>query len=67
MIAPSDDGGSVVTITERGSVYNPVFRFVSRFILGHTATMETYLRSLGHRFGGDVTPTLVAVAPSTSA
>jgi uncharacterized protein YndB with AHSA1/START domain len=66
-IAPSGDGGSIVTITERGSVYNPVFRFVSRFILGHTATMESYLRSLARKFGGDVTPTVIAVTPSTSA
>ena len=66
VIVPSGDGGSVVTITERGSVYNPVFRFASRFILGHTGTMGTYLRSLGRKFGGDVTPTVVAAAPSTS-
>lgn len=66
VIAPSTDGGSVVTITERGSVHNPIFRFVSRFILGHTATMDTYLRSLGRKFGGDVTPTVVAAGPSTS-
>lgn len=66
VITPSGDQGSVVTITERGSVYNPVFRFVSRFILGHTATMDTYLRALGRKFGGDVTPTVVAPAPSTT-
>ncbi len=34
---------SSVTITERGSVYNPIFRFMSRFIFGHTATVEAYL------------------------
>ena len=28
-------GGTIVRITENGEVYNPVFRFVSRFILGH--------------------------------
>jgi uncharacterized protein YndB with AHSA1/START domain len=65
-IARNGDDSSIVTITERGSVYNPVFRFVSRFILGHTGTMETYLRSLGRKFGGDVTPTVVAAASSNS-
>ena len=35
--------GSRVTITERGEVYNPVFRFVSRFILGHHATMRSFM------------------------
>lgn len=36
------DSGSTLTITEDGEVQNPVFRFVSRFILGHDATMEAY-------------------------
>jgi hypothetical protein len=45
--------GSVVTLTERGEVYNPVFRFVSRFVMGHTATMDAYLKALGKRFGED--------------
>jgi uncharacterized protein YndB with AHSA1/START domain len=42
-----DDGdGTVVRLTEDGEVYNPVFRFVSRFVLGHTATMDKYLAAL---------------------
>jgi hypothetical protein len=45
--------GSVVTVTERGEVYNPVFRFVSRFVMGHTATIDGYLKALGRRFGED--------------
>jgi hypothetical protein len=36
-----------VRITENGEVYNPFFRFVSRFILGHTHTIDAYLRALG--------------------
>jgi uncharacterized protein YndB with AHSA1/START domain len=51
-IEPEGDAASRVTITERGSVYNPVFRFMSRFVLGHTATMQTFLRSLGKKFEG---------------
>jgi hypothetical protein len=39
--------GTVVRITEDGEVYNPVFRFMSRFVLGHTRTMDAYLRALG--------------------
>ena len=38
--------GTRVTITERGEVYNPIFRFLSRFVFGHTATMETVLEGL---------------------
>ncbi len=35
-----------VTITENGEVYNPIFRFVSKFIIGHTATASRYLADL---------------------
>ncbi|MFN2565083.1 MAG: SRPBCC domain-containing protein [Gemmatimonadaceae bacterium] len=55
VVAP-EDGGSRVTITEEGVVHNPVFRFVSRFVLGHHATQEAYLRALARRFGHDATP-----------
>ncbi|MEP7273773.1 MAG: SRPBCC domain-containing protein [Acidobacteriota bacterium] len=44
-IRPSAEGSSL-TITENGEVYNPIFRFVSRFIMGHTATMNDYLEAL---------------------
>jgi hypothetical protein len=43
--------GSNVTITEIGKVSNPFFRFVSRFIIGHTTFMERYLRGLAAKFG----------------
>jgi uncharacterized protein YndB with AHSA1/START domain len=39
-----------VTITERGEVYNPVFRFMSRFVFGHTAGIEAFLGALQRRF-----------------
>jgi uncharacterized protein YndB with AHSA1/START domain len=38
--------GSHVTITERGEIYNPLFRFVSRYIIGYTATMTAVLQAL---------------------
>jgi uncharacterized protein YndB with AHSA1/START domain len=59
-IAPDGDSASRVTITEAGSVYNPIFRFVSRFIMGHTASIDAYLRALGRRFGAEPTPSVVA-------
>ena len=43
--------GSTLRITENGEVYNPVFRFLSRFVFGHATTMEAYLRSLAKKFG----------------
>jgi uncharacterized protein YndB with AHSA1/START domain len=39
-------GQTRLTITERGEVYNPVFRFVSRFLMGHAATIDRYLKAL---------------------
>jgi uncharacterized protein YndB with AHSA1/START domain len=47
----SDGNGCIVRITEDGEVSNPFFRFVSRFIMGYTATIDTYLRDLGKKFG----------------
>jgi uncharacterized protein YndB with AHSA1/START domain len=38
--------GSRLTITERGEVYNPIFRFMARFVFGYTKTMEDYLAAL---------------------
>ena len=55
LVSP-EGAGSRVRITEHGEVYNPVFRFVSRFIMGHTATASAYLKALGARFGAAVTP-----------
>jgi uncharacterized protein YndB with AHSA1/START domain len=54
-IAPLD-GAARVTITEDGVVHNPVFRFMSRFVFGHHATQEAYLRALGRKFGHAVHP-----------
>ena len=49
-IIPRGDS-TTLRITEDGEVYNPVFRFVSRFIMGHTATIDEYLKDLGKRLG----------------
>ena len=54
-LAP-DGSGSRLTITEHGEVYNPIFRFVSRFIVGHTSTTEAVLRALATKHGETVTP-----------
>jgi uncharacterized protein YndB with AHSA1/START domain len=39
---------TLLTISENGEVYNPVFRFVSRFIFGHHASIDKYLSQLKH-------------------
>lgn len=48
--------GVRVTITENGSVYNPFFRFMSKFVFGHYRNMDSYLKALGQRFGESVEP-----------
>jgi len=55
-LVTGDGNGSRVQITGHGEVYNPVFRFVSRFIMGHSATASASLKALGARFGATVTP-----------
>lgn len=51
-----EGGATRVKITEDGEVSNVLFRFMSRYVFGHTSTMDTYLTSLAKRFGENVTP-----------
>lgn len=50
-IAPIGVAGSRLVITENGEVYNPFFRFVSRFIVGHHRTIDSFLRALRRHLG----------------
>lgn len=52
-----------VTITEHGEVYNPIFRFIAKYIMGHNGTLDTYLTHLGRKFGTEVTPSDAAPVP----
>jgi hypothetical protein len=49
-ITPSPTG-STLTITEDGWVGNPIFRFVSRYMMGHHATMDGMLKDVAKKFG----------------
>jgi uncharacterized protein YndB with AHSA1/START domain len=49
-LIPAGDS-TTLRITEDGEVYNPLYRFVSRFVLGHHATIDQYLREVARRFG----------------
>jgi hypothetical protein len=42
----AEPGGSALTITEDGWVANPIFRFLSRFVFGHHATMDGILKQV---------------------
>jgi uncharacterized protein YndB with AHSA1/START domain len=52
------DGGTRLTITEEGKVFNPIFRFVSHFFLDQAATIEGVMRALAKHFGEEprITP-----------
>lgn len=55
VLAPAE-GGTRVTVTEDGWVSNVIFRFMSRFVMGHHTTIDTYLVALAKKFGEDVRP-----------
>jgi hypothetical protein len=39
-------GGTRLVITENGEVYNAAFRFISRYIVGHHHTIDSFLAAL---------------------
>ena len=51
-IVPAGASASDLTITEDGEVYNVIFRFMSRFVFGHHATMDKFLEYLQARAVG---------------
>ena len=54
-LTPAAAGGTTVRITEDGEVHNVVFRFLSKFVFGHTRTIDGYLQALGHAVGENIT------------
>lgn len=40
-----------ITITERGEVYPPLFRFLSKYVFGHDRTLKAYAASLEAKLG----------------
>lgn len=52
-ISPTPEGCEL-RITERGEVYNPIFRFLSRFVMGHTATIEKSFEALGRKLNQQI-------------
>lgn len=49
VITPTPDGATL-TITEDGFVSNVVFRFMSKFVFGYYATIDTYLKNVAKKF-----------------
>ena len=52
----AENGGTRVTIREDGEISNVLFRFMSRYFFGETATLDSYLTSLAKHFGEDARP-----------
>ncbi len=51
-----ESGSTRLTITEQGWVSNPIFRFVSRVVMGHHATIDAYLKNVTVRFNEPPAP-----------
>lgn len=47
-------GGAELRIQEDGEIYNVIFRFVARYFMGYTSTIDGYLRDLGRKFGEQI-------------
>jgi uncharacterized protein YndB with AHSA1/START domain len=50
-VAPAPHG-SRLRISEAGEIYNPLFRFMARFIFGYDGTINAYLTALEGKFHG---------------
>jgi uncharacterized protein YndB with AHSA1/START domain len=50
-------GGTRLRVTEDGEIYNPLFRFMARFIFGYEGTIASYMAALEKRFPRDVSAT----------
>jgi hypothetical protein len=44
-------GGTRLVITENGEIYNAFFRFVSRYIVGHHRTIDSFVTALRRHLG----------------
>lgn len=60
----AEPSGAMVTVVEDGIVYNPIFRFVSKFIMGHTHSIDAYLGDLGQHLESGPSTTTRSVAPA---
>ena len=47
----ADGDDTRVTITERGEVGNPIFRFIGAHLIGYTRSIDTYLTGLARHVG----------------
>lgn len=48
------ESGTRLVITEDGEIYNPFFRFVSKYIMGHDTMIKQFLSDLKKKFEKDI-------------
>lgn len=48
-LKPEGSHDTVIKITEDGEVFNPVFRFMSKYVFGHDATLKAYASDLNKK------------------
>lgn len=48
-VLTEEGSGTRLTITEDGEVSNVIFRFMSRYVFGQTATLDAYLEALENK------------------
>jgi hypothetical protein len=44
-----EGSGCKLTVTENGEVFNPLFRFLSKYVFGHEGSMKSFMQSLTTR------------------
>jgi hypothetical protein len=49
-LAPLPNGNTLLTITEDGKVYHPIWRFVAHYIIGERTSIDRYLNDLHKSF-----------------
>lgn len=58
-VQPASDGRTKLQIAEDGEVYNPIFRFASRFFIGYEGTLRQYLTDVERKLGSPISATAV--------
>jgi hypothetical protein len=53
-VQPDAGGRSRLQITEDGEIYNPIFRVVSRFLIGYEGTLREYETDVQRKLGTGV-------------
>lgn len=50
-LEPAEDGGTKLTVTENGEIYNPMFRTIAAVFFDMHATIDEYLADLAAKLG----------------